>query len=295
MAADFALRFPEARRTFEEADEAFGGPLSRWIRKGPGEELRRTEVTQPAILTASLALYRVLAPRLPDEPAFFAGHSLGEYTALVAAGALPFGDAVRLVRRRGVFMQEAVPEGRGAMAAVLGLPAEEVAAICDAIAGVSPANFNSPLQTVIAGEAAAVAEASERLRTAGAKRVRPLDVSAPFHCPLMKPAAERLAHALGEAPLEDPRVPVLSNVSARPYRTAAEARELLREQVCAPVRWSDTVKTLVAEGTRIQLEVGPGNVLTGLAARIDRGLARVHVARVEDLEPALERVREVLA
>jgi [acyl-carrier-protein] S-malonyltransferase len=192
-------------------------------------------------------------------------------------------------------MQEAVPEGKGAMAVVMGLSAEDVGAVCDSIPGVYPANYNSPMQTVVAGERSAVEEASERLLAAGAKRVMALDVSAPFHCPLMKPAAERLAPALRDVPFNDLRVPVLSNVTAHPYRTAAEARTLLREQVCAPVRWSDSVKTLVEEGVKVQLEVGPGNVLTGLAGRIERRLARAHVSHLDDVDPALERVSEGLA
>lgn len=294
MAVDFARRYAVARAVFEEADEAFGGPLSRLIAEGPESALRSTEVTQPAILTASIAIHRALEPRLPCPPALLAGHSLGEYTALVAAGALDLGDAVRLVRRRGALMQEAVPEGEGAMAAVLGLSSEEVSRICASTPGtVAPANFNSPQQTVIAGQREAVEAAGEALRRAGARRVMPLDVSAPFHCALMAPAMEKLTPSLAEACLCDLRIPVVSNVTARPYRSGADARRLLREQVCAPVRWSDCVRTLVAAGVRLQLELGPGQVLTGLAGRIDPGLARAHVSALEDVEGALSQLAEV--
>ena len=296
MSADFADTFAESQSVFDEADRAFGGPLSDWIRSGPEETLRRTEVTQPAILAASIAIYRALEPRLPAAPALLAGHSLGEYTALVAAGALDLEDAIRLVRRRGALMAEAVAEGEGSMLAVLGLSGAEVGRICADTAGVvAPANFNSPVQTVVAGERGAVESAGEALRAAGAKRLVPLAVSAPFHCPLMAPAAEKLAPALAEACFRDLRIPVVSNVSAEPYRTAAEARALLHAQVCAPVRWVDCVRSLVGSGVSVQLEVGPGNVLSGLAARIDRGLVRAGVSTTDDVDGALARVSEALA
>jgi [acyl-carrier-protein] S-malonyltransferase len=294
MSADFADRYPEARAVLEAADEAFGGPLSRWIREGPEQRLRQTEITQPAVLAASLAIFRVVETRLPDPPAFFAGHSLGEYTALVAAGGLPLEDAVRLVQRRGALMQEAVPEGHGAMIAVLGIPSEQVEEVCLAVAGAYPANYNASGQTVLAGERKALAEAADRLRGSGKARIVPLEVSAPFHCPLMEPARDKLTPVLAEAPFRDLQVPVISNFSGRPYRTAAEARELLRAQVCAPVRWVDCVRTLVGEGTRVQLEIGPGSVLTTLARRIDSGLARASISKEEDLASALDRVGEGL-
>ena len=295
MSTDFAARFPEARAVFEEADAAFEGPLSRWIGEGPEETLRRTEVTQPAVLTASIAIYRVLEPRLPGPPAFFAGHSLGEYTALVAAGGIDLSDAVQLVRRRGQLMNEAVPEGEGAMVAVMGLEGDQVARICNETPGVvTPANFNSKFQTVIAGRRAAVDAAVAACKAAGAKRLMPLAVSAPFHSELMAPAMEKLAHDLAGARLRDLHTPVVSNVHARPYREADEARELLRRQVCAPVRWTACVRTLVQSGVTTQLEVGPGNVLSGLGARIARKLARANVAAVGDLEPALGAVAEAL-
>ncbi len=294
MSADFVREFAEARETLEVADEAFEGPLSRCIIEGPDEVLRRTEITQPAVLAASIAIYRVIAPRLPSKPSFFAGHSLGEYTALVAAGALPFPDAIRLVRRRGALMQEAVPDGEGAMAAVLGLSSDDVRSICDQASGVWPANYNSPTQTVIAGETNAVEEMGDQLLEAGAKRVMPLEVSAPFHSPLMQPAADALVSTLREAAFTDPSTPVISNVTGVPYDTAAEARTLLHRQICAPVRWQGSVQALVERGVSVQLEVGPGSVLTGLAGRIERGLARANISNVAQIEPALVRVREAL-
>lgn len=295
MAADFVRAEPAARRVFEEADEAYGGPLSKLISEGPESQLQQTEVTQPAILTASIAIYRAIEPRLPVPPAFYAGHSLGEYSALVAAGGLPLGDAVKLVRHRGALMQEAVPRGDGEMAAIIGLSSEEVTRICAEVDGVvAPANFNSSVQTVIAGAREPVREACEKLRAAGAKRVVGLAVSAPFHCALMAPAMEKLGPALAEAGFADPRVPVISNVTAAPYQTADEARERLREQVCAPVRWVGCVERLIADGVAVQLEVGPGKVLSGLAARIDRSLARADVGKVDDVEGALARVSEAL-
>ena len=293
MAADFADAHAEARQVLEEADDAFGGPLSSWLRKGPEERLRRTEVTQPAILAASLAIYRVLEPRLPSPPALFAGHSLGEYSALVAAGALDLGAAVALVRQRGALMQQAVPEGQGAMLAVMGLDGAEVARVCATIEGpVAPANLNSPVQTVIAGSAEHVAAAGKALKQAGAKRVIELDVSAPFHTELMAPAMEKLTPVLAETSFRDARAPIVSNVTAEPYQKADDARARLREQVCAPVRWVECVQRLIADGARLQLEVGPGKVLSGLAARIDRSLARANVATLSDLDPALTAVAE---
>lgn len=293
MAADFAAQSAAAREVFEQADAAFGGPLSTWMREGPDERLRRTEITQPAVLTASIAAYRALEPQFPSAPAFFAGHSLGEYSALVAAGTLEFRDAVALVRQRGALMQEAVPEGEGAMVAVMGLSGAEVARVCAEVADrVAPANYNSPVQTVIAGSAAAVAKASEALEAAGAKRLVPLEVSAPFHSELMTPAMEKLAPLLAQTGFREARVPVVSNVTAEPYREPAAARDLLRQQVCAPVRWVECVERLTAEGVTLQLEVGPGRVLSGLAARIDKKLGRANVAAIADVEGALAALGE---
>ena len=293
MAMEFARDFSEAREVLEEVDEATGLPLSRWIEQGPAEVLQRTEIAQPAILAASIAIYRVLEPRLNGSVSYLAGHSLGEYSALVAAGTLEFRDAVALVRQRGALMQEAVPEGEGAMVAVMGLSGAEVARVCAEVADrVAPANYNSPVQTVIAGSAAAVAKASEALEAAGAKRLVPLEVSAPFHSELMTPAMEKLAPLLAQTGFREARVPVVSNVTAEPYREPAAARDLLRQQVCAPVRWVECVERLTAEGVTLQLEVGPGRVLSGLAARIDKKLGRANVAAIADVEGALAALGE---
>jgi [acyl-carrier-protein] S-malonyltransferase len=270
MGRDLAARFEICRRTFDEADAALGEPLSRLCFEGPETELTLTENTQPAILAVSIAIERLLASR-GIRPDFVAGHSLGEYSAHVCAGTLAFADAVRIVRRRGRFMQEAVPVGTGAMAAVLGLDAETVARACEEAADgevVSPANLNAPGQVVIAGSAAAVARAAERARALGARRVVPLNVSAPFHCALMQPAEARLAPELRSLPAHDPRVPVVANVDAEPKRTAREAIEALVAQVSRPVRWAQVVGRLASEGVRTYVEVGPGTVLSGLVRKI---------------------------
>jgi len=285
-----------ARAAFEAADAVLGLPLSRLCFEGPESALRRTELQQPAILTTSVALLRALAERVPVEPAYVAGHSLGEYSALVASGALSFESAVALVHARGRFMQEAVPEGRGAMAAVLGCGPEDVAAACAAAARetglvVAPANFNSPLQTVIAGHADAVERACDEARTRGAKKAVPLPVSAPFHCALMAPAAEKLAAELAAVRFEEPAVPVVTNVEAEPNADPARIPDLLRRQVTAPVRFTDCVRRLAALGVTRVLEIGPGRVLTALVARIERGLARANLSSLADLEAAGSFVR----
>src|SRR5581483_6501677 len=250
MGRDLAEAFPLARETFAEADAALGEPLTQTIFDGPAERLTLTENTQPAILAVSIAAFRVLASR-GLTPSFVAGHSLGEYSANVAAGTFGFGDALRLVRRRGRYMQEAVPVGAGAMAAILGLDAALVAQAClEAADGevVSPANLNGGGQVVIAGSAAAVKRAGERAKALGAKRALPLPVSAPFHCALMKPAEERLAPELRALAVQDPRVPVVANVDAEPKRTARAAIDALVQQVSAPVRWEAVVRRLASEG-----------------------------------------------
>ncbi len=272
MGKALADAFDICRDTFAEADDALGSRLSRLVFEGPEADLRLTENTQPAILTVSVAAYRLLASR-GYEPAFMAGHSLGEYSAHVCAGTLTFADAVRIVRRRGRYMQEAVPLGQGAMAAVMGLDALAVAAACEEAAEgevVSPANLNMPGQVVIAGASGAVARAAERAKARGAKRVVPLPVSAPFHCALMKPAEERLAPELRALAAQNPRVPVVANVDAEPKRDAASAIEALVGQVSSPVRWEDVVRRLASEGVRKYVEVGPGTVLTGLGRKIQR-------------------------
>lgn len=285
MGKALADAFPEARQTFAEADAALGEPLSAMIFEGPADALTLTENTQPAILTASIAAYRVLAAR-GCVPAQVAGHSLGEYSAHVAAGTIPFGDAVRIVRHRGRYMQEAVPVGAGAMAAILGLDAAAVEQACaEAAEGdvVSPANLNAPGQVVIAGSAAAVARAIERAKARGAKRAIPLQVSAPFHCALMRPAEERLAPELRALPIGPPRMPVVANVDAEPKTSGADAIDALIRQVSAPVRWEDVMRRLVADGATTFVEVGPGTVLSGLGKKIARGATFLNIDAPEHL------------
>ncbi len=283
-----------ARRTFEEADDALGMKLSSLCFEGPEAALKRTEITQPAILTTSVAAWRALAEaRGGLKPTFTSGHSLGEWSALVAVGALAFADAVKLVQARGRFMQEAVPQGEGAMAAVIGLAPERIAEICaqarEATGGVvAAANFNSPEQTVISGAAGAVKDASERCQAAGASRVMPLPVSAPFHCALMKPAADRLAEALAPITVRAPSAPVVTNVEATPNSDPGRVKGLLIDQVTAPVRWVEIVRYLVDQGETDCIEIGPGRVLMGLARRIDRKLKVHSVQDPESLEKTLK-------
>jgi [acyl-carrier-protein] S-malonyltransferase len=291
MGRDVCEASSAARSVFAAADRALGFPLSKLCFEGPEPELRRTEIQQPAILTTSIALLRALEERGPVAPACVAGHSLGEYSALVASGALAFESAVALVNARGRFMQEAVPEGRGAMAAILGSDPETVAESCAVAARetggvVQPANFNSPAQTVIAGEAAAVERACAVARERGAKRAVPLPVSAPFHCSLMAPAAEKLAAELAGVRFATPRVPVVTNVEARPNADAARIPELLRAQVTAPVRFTESVRAMVASGVTRVLEIGPGSVLVNLVARIERGLERASLSDASGIEAA---------
>jgi [acyl-carrier-protein] S-malonyltransferase len=270
MGKALAASFPICRETFEQADDALGERLSTLCFEGPAETLTLTENTQPAILAVSIAAHRLLASR-GITPAYVAGHSLGEYSAHVASGTLAFPDAVRTVRRRGRYMQEAVPVGAGAMAAILGLDAERVAQAChDAALGdvVSAANLNAPGQVVIAGAREAVARAGHRARELGAKRVLPLPVSAPFHCTLMEPAERRLEPELRRLVVSDPRIPVVANVDAEVKTDGAAAIEALIRQVSAPVRWEDVVRRLASLGVRTYVEVGPGSVLSGLIRKI---------------------------
>ena len=292
MGKAFADQFPESRAVFEQADRALGESLSDIIFNGPADRLTLTENTQPAILTASIAVFRALEAK-GCRPVMAAGHSLGEYSAHVAAGTIDFSDAVRLVRNRGRYMQEAVPVGTGAMAAVLGLDAAGVERAClEAAEGevVSAANLNAPGQVVIAGTAAAVARATQRAKALGAKRAIPLQVSAPFHCALMQPAQDRLASELRALPARDPRIPVVANVDAEPKRDAKAAIEALVSQVSAPVRWDDIMRRLVAEGVNVFVEVGPGTVLSGLAKKAARDATVLNVAEPSDLS-AVEAVR----
>jgi [acyl-carrier-protein] S-malonyltransferase len=288
MGQALADAFPIARETMAEADEALGESLSGLCFEGPAEKLVLTENTQPAILAVSVAACRVLASA-GIGPAFVAGHSLGEYSAHVAAGTMSFADALRTVRRRGRYMQHAVPVGQGAMAAILGLDAEKVAQACaEAAQGdvVSAANMNAPGQVVIAGSKDAVARASERAKQLGAKRAIPLPVSAPFHCALMQPAEALLAPDLRALAVTDPRVPVVANVDAEVKRTAAAGIEALIRQVSAPVRWEDVMRRLASEGVHKYVEVGPGTVLTGLGRKILRDAAFANIEDPSGLDAA---------
>ncbi len=280
-----------AREVFRQADEALGRPLSELIFEGPEEALRLTENTQPAILTASVACLRALEEAGAPPPAAAAGHSLGEYSALVAAGVLSLPDAVRLVEKRGRYMQEAVPVGQGTMAAVLGLELAGVEEICRGIHRpdhvVEVANDNCPGQVVISGHAAAVAEACDAAKRAGAKRAVELAVSAPFHCSLMEPAGRRLEAELRGVQVRPPRFPVVANVDAQPYRSADEVVPRLVAQVSSRVRWQECVRALRALGVERFVEVGPGKVLSGLVRRIDRGAAVANVENPETLKAFL--------
>lgn len=292
MGADVAEQDPSARSLFARASTVLGFDLLRLCAEGPEEELRQTANAQPAILTASLACFLALRPHIPS-PAVVAGLSLGEYTALVAAGAIEFEDAVRLVRLRGLLMQEATGDRDVAMAAILGLGAEKVEEICREVAawGVcEPANYNAPDQVVIGGDRRAVEEAVRRLRAQGARRAVPLAVSAPFHTSLMRPAADRLAAFLHTVRIRDPEVPVIANVTAEPVRRAEEIRPLLLEQVARPVRWAQSVQRMAREGVDTFVEFGPGKVLTGL---IRRQLDGVRALAVEDWV-SLQAAREAL-
>ena len=289
MGRALAEAFSEARLAFAEADAALGFALSRLCFEGPDTDLALTENTQPAILATSVAALRVLAAR-GVRPALVAGHSLGEYSALVAAGALDFGDALRVVRSRGRFMQEAVPVGEGAMAAILGLEAAVVSEICSEAARgevVTCANFNEPAQTVIAGHANAVKRAVALAEARGAKRAIMLQVSAPFHSPLMAPARARLEPELAKLDFAPLRIPLVTNVNAAPVRSAAAARDALVRQVDSPVRWVECVQRLAAEGAGTVVEVGPGRVLSGLARRIDKTLALYNVEDPASLDKTL--------
>lgn len=295
MGQALADQFPICRDTFAEADEALGEKLSALCFEGPEDRLMLTENTQPAILAMSVAVWR-LAQSEGLSARFAAGHSLGEYSAHVAAGTLSYADALRTVRRRGQYMQEAVPVGEGGMAAILGLDEDGVARACEDVARemgrvVSPANLNAPGQVVIAGHADAVARAGERAKALGAKRAIPLAVSAPFHCALMKPAEERLAPELRALSVSDPAIPVVANVDAEPKGDAASGIDSLIRQVSSPVRWEDVVKRLVSEGVTTFVEMGPGTVLAGLIKKIDRGVTVTSIEDAGGLAQAMGRLK----
>ena len=357
MGRDLFDTCPTARAVFEEADDALGFPLSKLIFKGPDDTLKLTEHTQPAILTVSVAAARVLLERLGDlQPAFAAGHSLGEYSAHVVAGTIPFADAVRTVRNRGRYMQEVVPAGEGAMAAILGLPSDQINDLCgqamDELAAqitegvaqqvseqphsdpadahadapladsasaqsvtsdatvnpvsvahaatttgsiVSPANLNSPDQTVISGALAAVTRAAELCKAAGAKRTIMLQVSAPFHCSLMKPAQEHLSTDLESIAFKDPAYPIVANVDARLVTRASDARDCLIRQVTGPVRWVECIDLLIQQGATHFIEIGPGRVLTGLMRQIDRNQKALNIEDPASLEKTFTELRTAAA
>ncbi|MCG6966941.1 MAG: ACP S-malonyltransferase [Chromatiaceae bacterium] len=293
MLADLAATHRVVRQTFTEGSDALGIDLWQLSQEGPKEKLNETQNTQPALLCAGMAVMRVLQESLGQSPIVMAGHSLGEYTALVAAGVLDLADAVRLVAMRGRFMQEAVPAGTGAMAAILGLEDEQVRALCaDAAQGqvAEAVNFNSPGQVVVAGNAEAIARVADLAKAAGAKRALLLDVSVPSHCALMRPAAERLAQAMQDITFNAPRVPVLHNASVDVATEPAAIRQLLVDQLYSPVRWVETVQAIAGRGAELVIEAGPGKVLIGLIKRIDKSLEALPV-----FDPAtLDNVREAL-
>jgi [acyl-carrier-protein] S-malonyltransferase len=311
MGRDLYDNFPTARAVFDEADEALGFALSKLIFEGPEEQLKLTEHTQPAILTVSVAAARVLAEK-GIEAAFAAGHSLGEYSAHVAAGTFTFADAARTVRSRGRYMQQAVPPGEGAMAAILGLSAPLISEICSQVsdeltplpttpeaqnfsprnAVVSPANLNSPDQTVISGAAGAVQLAADRCKEAGAKRTVMLQVSAPFHCALMQPAQDALAKDLESIVFNDPIVPIAANVDARLITRGPDSRDCLIRQVTGPVRWVECIQLLIAQGATHFIEVGPGKVLSGLMRQIDRNQKALNVEDSASLDKTLAALAE---
>lgn len=295
MGRDLAEHHAVARQTFAEADDTLGYKLSQLCFEGPEDQLRLTEITQPAILTASVAAWRVLRER-DVRPAFVAGHSLGEYSAHVAAGALTFADAVRTVRNRGKYMQEAVPVGVGTMAAILGMAPEKVAAVCSEAAQgkvCEPANLNSPEQIVISGHTEAVERATKLADERGAKRAKVLPVSAPFHCSLMKPAQDRLARDLQALDFTNPEVPVLCNVDAALVATGDTGRDALIRQVTGSVKWDQSIRALIAKGVETFVEVGPGKVLCGLMRQIDRSKLAVNVEDNASLAKTMEKLTVV--
>jgi [acyl-carrier-protein] S-malonyltransferase len=294
MGRDLAEKYPAARRVFDEADAALGMSISQICFSGTEDELKLTANTQPAILTVSVAAYRALEDS-GIKPEFVAGHSLGEYSALVAAGGIDFADAVKLVRKRGQYMQEAVAAGNGAMAAILGLAPAEVAEITrKASEGeiVVPANLNSPEQTVISGTAAAVKRAVEIASQAGAKRAVILPVSAPFHCELMAPAQKKLEKDLRATKFHDLKFPIYTNVDAEETTSGDEAREALIKQVCMPVLWLDTMHEMIDSGVHLFVEVGPGKVLSGLMRQIDRAVRCIGVDDAATLQAGLEKIQQ---
>ena len=294
MGKELAEKYPVARQTFDEADEALGYKLSQLCFEGPEEQLRLTEITQPAILTVSIAALRAVETQIP-KPCFVAGHSLGEYSAHVASGTFSFADAVRTVRNRGKYMQEAVPVGVGAMAAILGMDLEKVASVCrDAAQGevCSPANINSPEQVVISGNTAAVERAAKFADERGAKRAKLLPVSAPFHCSLMKPAQDRLEEDLKKIKMNKPVYPVACNVDAELADDDLRVLDTLVRQVTGSVKWDQCMRLLVAQGVETFIEIGPGKVLCGLMRQIDRSKTCLNVGDEGSLKKTLETLSQ---
>ena len=297
MGKELAEKYPEARDVFDEADKTLGFSISQMCFSGSEEDLKQTANTQPALLTCSVAVQRVLAEK-GVTPDFVAGHSLGEYSALVAAGALKFSDAVQLVRKRGSYMQEAVPAGQGAMAAIMGLSPAVVTDACKRAAEAevcSPANLNSPEQTVISGHAGAVKRAVEMASQQGAKRAVILAVSAPFHCALMMPAQEHLEKDLRKTEFSNLQVSLVTNVDADTIAKGDEAREALIRQVTMPVRWEDSMRLLIDEGVNIFVEVGPGRVLVGLLRQIERSVAALNVEDEKTLSTTMDKIAQAKA
>lgn len=291
MLADLAASYDVVRHTFEEASDALGLDLWALTQQGPAEDLNRTRNTQPAMLAAGVSVWRVWNAQGGPVPTILAGHSLGEYSAMVASGVVEFTDAVKLVAERGRLMQEAVPQGEGAMAAILGLDDDQVRSVCaEAAQGevASAVNFNSPGQVVIAGNAAAIARALELAKAAGAKRALPLDVSVPSHCALMQGAADALAQIMAGMHFKAPSLPVVQNVNVAADNDPERIRQLLKEQLYSPVRWVETVQAMAADGAELIVEAGPGKVLTGLCKRIDKNLTALAVFDGASLEAALE-------
>lgn len=290
MLADLAAAYPAVEETFREASDVLGYDLWQLVSQGPAEELNKTWQTQPALLAASVAIYRVWQQQGGQQPALMAGHSLGEYSALVCAGVLNFADAIKLVELRGKLMQEAVPEGTGAMQAIIGLDDAAIAKACEESAQgevVSPVNFNSPGQVVIAGNKEAVERAGAACKAAGAKRALPLPVSVPSHCALMKPAADKLALTLENITFNAPAVPVINNVDVKAETDAHAIRHALIRQLYSPVRWTESVEAMAAQGVTQLIEMGPGKVLTGLTKRIVDGLSAAAVNDTASLTAAL--------
>ncbi len=294
MGKELYDNFPEARETFAEASEALGEDLTKICFAGSPEELNQTANTQPAILATSIAAYRVLSQKIGLKPVLAAGHSLGEYSALVAAGTISFFDAVRIVRARGKFMQSAVPVGLGTMAAVMGMKPQQVVNICDEATNlendqiVEPANYNCPGQIVISGHVPAIMEAGEKAQKAGASRVVKLPVSAPFHCSLMRPAAEKLADRFADVKINEPTIPIISNVDAQTNYHADTVRRLLIQQVSSAVRWEESMQLAVNHGVTRVIEIGPGRVLSGLMRRINRQVKTLNLAAAQDLDKIAE-------